>query len=640
MPAQLPLDPDNQPMGANLMADGRGAVFRCWAPRAHRIWVSGSFNGWQQDDACEMNRRGDYFSAYLSEIKEGDEYKFFVEGAIGGQYKRDPYSRELSTNPAYPFCNCIVRNPSTYAWNDGDWRPPALNDLIIYQLHVGTFNGPDRVNRVAKFLDVVGKLDYLAALGVNAVQLLPIVEFASGRSRGYEGSDLFSPEMDYCVPSADVPDYLPLVNGLRGRAGMPPLGVDDLTPQANQLKAVIDLFHRWGIAVILDLVYNHVGGQIAGQAESFWNFEQAEIHSDDDSSYNSSRDHTGPCFALWKEPVRQFLIDNALSFLREFHVDGFRYDQVSAIVSENNSHGWSFCQALTGTVRAERESSGQIAEYWNVDPYVVRDAGDNGAGFDACLHDSLRSAVRDALSQTAYGASPGMARIARALWPTGFSTAWNAVHCIESHDEVDFGRGERIPKLADPGNPRSWWARSRARVANALLFTAPGIPMIFMGQEFLEDKQWSNDPVWQPGNLIWWDGLDYGKDPVQARFHRFMEALIWFRRRYDALRSETLSVLHVSEENRVLAFHRWVPGVGKDLVILASLNDTTLAGYELAWPSAGTWREIFNSDAYDDYPANGNGGWVDVAPAPRDGFAASARLTLPSNSLIVFARAD
>lgn len=101
-----------------------------------------------------------------------------------------------------------------------------------------------------------------------------------------------------------------------------------------------------------------------------------------------------------------------------------------------------------------------------------------------------------------------MGRLARSLWPAGFTNAWRLVQCVENHDEVDFGRGERVPKLADPGNPRSWWARSRARVASTLLLTAPGIPMIFMGQELLEDKQWSNDPVWQPGNLIWWDGLD------------------------------------------------------------------------------------------------------------------------------------
>lgn len=639
MPSPMPLDPDQQPMGANLLPDKSGAVFRCWAPRAQRVWVSGSFNGWQQLDAGELNRRGDHFLGFIPGVKDGDEYKFFVLGQIGGQYKRDPYARELGTNPTYPLCNCIVRDPASFVWSDGDWRPPPHHDLIIYQLHVGTFNGPRRASRVAKFLDVLGKLDFLAALGVNAVQLLPLQEFASSRSRGYEGSDMFSPEMDYCVPPGEVATYLPLVNGLRGRAGLPALGVPDLTPHGNQLKVMIDLFHRWGMAVIVDLVYNHVGGQIKGQPESIWNFEQARISSDDDSSYNSSRDHTGPCFALWKEPVRQFLIDNATFFATEYHIDGFRYDQVSAIVSENTSSGWSFCQALTGTVRSAKPSSAQIAEYWNVDPYVVRFPEHGGAGFDACLHDVLRTGIRDTISQVASGGGPiDVDRLARALWPRDFLNAWRSVQCIESHDEVDFGRGERIPKLADPSNTRSWWARSRSRVANALLLTAPGIPMIFMGQDFLEDKQWSNDPDYQPGNLLWWDGLDQGLEPVQGRFHRFMEELVWLRRRTPALRSETLNILHRHADNRVLAFHRWREGSGEDVVVVLSLSDVSFRAYELAWPAAGHWQEVFNSDAYDDYTSEANFGGIDAWWTARDGLPATARITLPANSVLVFKR--
>src|SRR5207249_7053584 len=114
--------------------------------------------------------------------KEGEEYKFHVTGDGTTGYKRDPYARELTRNPSYPFCNCVLRDPRSWTWHDGGFRAPDFNDLIIYQLHVGVFNGPNRPSRVAKFLDVLGKVDYLAALGINAVLLLPIVEVASGRS--------------------------------------------------------------------------------------------------------------------------------------------------------------------------------------------------------------------------------------------------------------------------------------------------------------------------------------------------------------------------------------------------------------------------------------------------------------------------
>src|SRR5213596_3205934 len=124
------------------------------------------------------------------------------------------------------------------------FRAPDFNDLIIYQLHVGVFNGPNRPSRVAKFLDVLGKVDYLAALGINAVLLLPIVEVASGRSLGYEGFDIFAPEMDYGVaPGPELQGYLGFVNGLRARFGMTAIAEDELAPLGNQLKAVIELFH-------------------------------------------------------------------------------------------------------------------------------------------------------------------------------------------------------------------------------------------------------------------------------------------------------------------------------------------------------------------------------------------------------------
>src|SRR5262249_32190499 len=140
-----------------------------------------------------------YWAGYFPGIGAGQQYKFYVVGAGTSGHKRDPYARELTTDPAYPHCNCVVRDPSSYPWHDDGFRPPAFHDLVIYQLHIGTFFGPDRENRAAKFLDVLDRLGYLAELGVNAIEPLPIVEFANMRSMGYDGSDIFSPEMDYCV---------------------------------------------------------------------------------------------------------------------------------------------------------------------------------------------------------------------------------------------------------------------------------------------------------------------------------------------------------------------------------------------------------------------------------------------------------
>ena len=224
---------------------------------------------------------------------------------------------------------------------------------------------------------------------------------------------------------------------------------------------------------------------------------------------------------------------------------------------------------------------------------------------------------------------------------------WRGVNSIENHDLVmspkdaqDHNRMERIPRLADRLNPHSWYARSRSRLATGLLLTMPGIPMLFMGQEFMEDKQWSDDVNGHPELRIFWPGLE-AEDPAMRDFLRFTRELIRVRRRYPALRAEGCALLDAHDQNRVLAFQRWVPGIGNDVIVVASLANETKYGYEIGFPAPGHWREIFNSDVYDHWvnpSAVGNGGGVHAGAPGRHGLAYSAALTIPANGLLVFAR--
>lgn len=635
---------ENTPLGANLARGG--ATFRVWAPRAERVHLIGRFGGvdrWAPtDDNLMVSDAAGYWAGFLAGVADGDEYKFHVVGAGSQGPKRDPYARELTTDPAYPLSNCIVRDPAGYPWHDNDWRAPAFNDLIVYQFHIGTFHGPDRESRVAKFLDVLDRLDYLVELGVTAIEPLPVTEFASPRSLGYDGSDLFSPEMDFQVGEAELDAYLVRVNALFAARGQPPLTREQLGVPINQLKAVIDLCHLSGIAVLFDVVYNHAGFQIGGQDESLWFFDRAAGTDPNDSLYFTDRTHTGPVFAFWKQEVRQFLIDNARFFHEEYHLDGLRYDQVSVIVTENTGHGWRFCQDLNGTMDAVRAGAIQIAEYWPVDDYVVRGPFEGGAGFDATWHDGLRTGIRAVIGQAAGGAGAfvDLGAVARTLYPAEFPQAWKAVQYVESHDEVYRDRNPRIADLAGGGDSRSWYGRSRARVATGLVLTAPGIPMLFMGQEFLEDKRWSDNPAFDQGTLIWWEGLEAG-DPIMADHLRFTRELIALRRNLPGLRGEGLNVFHVHNVNRVIAFHRWVVGSGNDVVVAASLREETWYGYRLGLPGPGHWREVFNSDVYDNWVnplVAGNGGGVDTQAIPAHGLAHSAAVTIPANGFVVLAR--
>jgi 1,4-alpha-glucan branching enzyme len=646
------------PMGANLV--GGGATFRVWAPAAEAVFVNGRFEGVDRfpedaDPALQLVKDGnDFWAGFIPGVHAGDRYKFFVVGRGAPGFKRDPYARELTTPQdfpgtlEFPACDCVVRDPNTYQWRSQNFRPPAFNDLVIYQLHVGTFFGPQRDQGRGNFLDVAQKIDHLVRLGINAVEPLPIDEAGSDPSRGYDGRDFFSPEMVYSVPVADLGPYVAQIKALFAAKGAPGVTKADLMGSMAQLKVMVDLCHLYGIAVIFDVVYNHAG-PFTGDDDSIYFFDllaKPGTSNNNDSQYFTDQGVAGGlAFAYWKREVRQFLIDNAKFFIDEYHVDGFRFDLVNEI---ENHGGEEFCHDLTNTVRFLRPQNPLMAEYWNSFRRKVVTPPKDGLGFDAAWEDTLRNIMWDTIGAASGGASAfvNMDRLAGALAfrPQDFPQYWQAVQSIETHDEVEKGRQPRTAARADPSNSRSWFGRSRSRVASGILLTAPGIPLLFMGQEFLEDKPWSNNPPVDGNTLIFFDGLD----PVQGQkvmqdFYRFMQDLVRMRLRHPALRGETCNTFIHRSQDRILAYHRWLEGSGRDVVVVVSLNETTFNGpdYRMGFPQPGRWLEVFNSDAYDDIGQRtpfGNGGSLVADGPPMDGFQQSAGAVIPANSILVFAR--
>jgi 1,4-alpha-glucan branching enzyme len=194
------------PMGATLVADG--CAFRVWSPRALEVHVVGEFNGWQRSDASLLvkDEQG-FWAGFIRGAVEGQAYKFWVRGPTGDEgFKRDPYARELQE----ANWNCVIRQPAAYPWHDQGFQRPTPEDLVIYQLHVGVYyavddQGQDARHCGARFLNVLDRVEYLTLLGVNAVEPLPVVEFVTRFSEGYNGLDYFSPEFNYVVPDAELP---------------------------------------------------------------------------------------------------------------------------------------------------------------------------------------------------------------------------------------------------------------------------------------------------------------------------------------------------------------------------------------------------------------------------------------------------
>ena len=657
----------NTKMGANLIADG--ATFRVWAPRAQAVYLNGQFgtaNVWNRENPDLLLKRYDrgYWAGFLQGVRDVDQYLFYVVGdPTRKNFKRDPYARELTTpdtHPGtfqYPSCNCVVRDPNGYRWRVTDFRPPAFNDLIIYELHIGTFFAVDQSNhdrratRGGQYLDVLDRVEHLRELGVTAIELLPIHEFASPISRGYDGIDLFSPEMDYGkTNAAELAHYLTKVNRLLRNRGVRELALAEVRTSIDQLKVLIDVCHLYELAVLLDVVYNHAGGAVTGQTNGLWFFDEMSRGNPNHSLSFTDQDHTGPVFAFWEggedhhtRDVQGFLINNARFFLEEYKVDGFRYDQVTVIAQHG---GWLFAQRLAEKARELDRRKVHISEFWDNDRFKGVVPPPQGLGFDANWHDGLRRVIRRIIAQAAGGrdAHVHLEELADRLRHGVFNVPfrWQAVEYLESHDVIDLGhddREPRIPKLADFNNPHSWYATSRSRVAAGVLLTAPGIPMLFMGQEFLEDKFWSDNERVHPGHLIYWEGLASNK--TMKDYFQFMKELVWLRRPQPALRGERINVFHVHEDNRITAFHRWIDGVGRDVVVVCSLNESTIWSYELGFPQGGSWLEVFNSDVYENWVnpwTAGNRGGIVAGSEGRHGLPSAATIVIPANSMVVFAR--
>jgi 1,4-alpha-glucan branching enzyme len=648
----------NTAMGANLVLGG-GATFRAWAPLATAVYINGTFGGssltGQTNNLLMAKDANGYWTGFVNSAQEGDGYTFWVVGPGGTGPKRDPYARELEPATAFPNCSNLIRCATAYPWHDAAFVTPDFSNMIVYQLHIGTYN-PTAPGAASNFLDVIEKIPYLAGLGINVLQPLPVDEMETDPSMGYNGADLFSPDFPYVVTNPVALDgYLTTINALLVAKGCAPLALREITPGPAQLKALVDLCHIYGIAIVLDVVYNHAGGfTVNGSLDDnciyYWD-RAKNVSNNNDSLYFTDQDRGtgGLSFAFWKNDVNRFLINNALYYITEFHVDGFRYDEISDLISMNCDSGWTFCCNLTNTLRFVKPRLLQNAEFWPGEvgnypkswPSIVTPTSSGGAGFDVVQHDGLRNAVRSAVAAASYGQSAviNFDTIASNLYPQGFVHGWQAVPCVENHDIVKVGTDLRIPALADGSNHESWYARSRSRFATGLLLTAPGIPQIFMGQEFLEDKQWSWDPT--SPNLIWWAGLNPGADTARADHLRFTQDLIRLRWNYPALRGDNVNAFHIHNLNRVIAFHRWLDDTAQDVIVVATLAEYTWYNYGIGFPFAGPWCEVFNSDVYDNFVnpiVAGNAGGISASGPPLHGFAASANVVIPANGFVVFAR--
>lgn len=415
--------------------------FRVWAPKPDRVdlvLAGGRFDMSRDDHG--------WWSFEAPDAGPGTRYGFSLDG---GPVRPDP--RSASQPDGIDGWSEVVDH-TAFEWTDGQWRGVPLAGAVLYEVHVGTFTTD------GTFDAAIERLAHLVELGVDAIELLPVAEFSGSRGWGYDGVGLFAAHHAYGGPDG--------------------------------LKRFVDACHRHGLGVVMDVVYNHLG--------------PAGNHLPEFGPYFSERHHTnwGPAINFdgpGSDEVRRFVVDNALMWLRDMHIDGLRLDAVHAIVDESAVH---VLEQLSSEVDALAAQVGRplflVAESDLNDPRFVRSRHAGGYGLDAAWADEWHHALHAVLTGERagyyedYGSIAQLAKALRQAWvydgvwspgrgrhhgrsPVGIE-GHRFVVCVQNHDQVgNRAVGDRLGEEVGDG---------RLRIAAALLLTAPFTPLLFQGEEW------------------------------------------------------------------------------------------------------------------------------------------------------------
>jgi maltooligosyltrehalose trehalohydrolase len=487
-------------------------TFRVWAPTRRRVDVIAG----ERRLSMEQVEHG-WWEISDGGARAGTRYGYSLDG---GADRPDPRS---PSQPDGVLGLSEVIDHDAYAWNDGAWRGMPLAGSVLYELHVGTFSPKGTLD------GVIERLPHLVELGIDAIELMPVAEFSGHRGWGYDGVDLFAPHHAYGGPAA--------------------------------LRRLVDACHSRGLGVVLDVVYNHLG-PVGNFLSEFGPYFNDRHQTDWGAPFNFD--------GAESDEVRRFVVDNALMWIRDYHVDGLRLDAVHAIVDQTPLN---ILEQLAQEVEALGAKLGRsifiIAESDLNDPRLVRSRDAGGHGLDAAWSDDWHHALHAAITgeRTGYyedfGSLELLGKALRQAWV--YDGVWSThrqkmrgrkasglpshsfVIAVQNHDQVgNRAAGDRLSALVDEGV---------LKVAAALLLTAPFTPMLFQGEEWASSSPfqyftdhadpelgravsegrrtefaafgWDPDLVPDPQSLSTFDRSKLAWGEVDEPFHR--RILEWYR---------------------------------------------------------------------------------------------------------------
>ena len=586
-----------------------GTAFAVWAPAARSVSVVGDFDSWDgRIHPMRSMGTGGIWELFIPGVGAGQNYKYEIKTTEGELLlKADPFAQETEIPPK--TASVIVAPQHQWSTADADWlkarasQQPLGEAMSIYEVHLGSWRlNSLEDNRSLTYEELADELSaYALDLGFTHIELLPVMAHPFSGSWGYQVTGYYAPTPNYGSP--------------------------------DDMRAFVDRLHSRGLGVILDWVPAHFPRDQFALAR----FDGTALYEHDDPRRGAHPDWGTLVFNFGRHEVRNFLISNALFWLREYHVDGIRVDAVASMLYLDYSRRegeWipnqfggredldavAFLKELNEVIYGQEPGIVSVAEESTAWPGVSRPTYLGGLGFGfkwnmGWMHDTLAYFEQDAIYRRYHHHELTFSLM--------YAFSENFVLPL-SHDEVVHGKGSLYTKMsgADP-----WQKLANLRTLYAYMWAHPGKKLLFMGQEFAQIDEWSEE------RSLDWHLLE---DPAHAGMQSLIRDLNAAYRAEPALwelDSDPTGFWWLEPndaDNNILAFARRSDDGSRLLVFVANLSPVPHHGYRLGLPRACRWREVINTDS-SFYGGSdvGNLGGVDPEPIPWHDQPVSAEITLP-----------